>query len=163
MIDIDTIIDALAAADSGLKTVKSGAGTIEAIKQLLRNKKDGAEVDIEELKQLISDLRDENVEYREALWDARNKLLELKREVEEADAAVEMRARYHLKKFKAGGTVLVCNKEERIDIIPEYVCPNCYLTDALFMPLQPGGYAGYQLACNKCGLCVNWDNPESSM
>ncbi|GIT85419.1 hypothetical protein [Roseobacter sp. OBYS 0001] len=136
MIELATIIAGLAATDTGLKTVKTGAGTIKAIQDLLRGKSDGSEVDVTALKELIQDLRDDNLTHREALQEAREKLLEIKRTAESSDAAEEKRNLYRVRDFEAGGTVMQLRNPDETGSYPSTVCYVCFEKEEVYLPME---------------------------
>ncbi|WP_227272653.1 hypothetical protein [Roseobacter weihaiensis] len=147
MIELATILAAIGATDTGLKTVKAGAETIKSIQGMLGRGSGEKDIDVTALRELVQDLRDENIGHREALQDAREKLLEIKRSAEEQDEIADRRAKYTFHTFPEGGVVLKILKDLKINETPEYICAECFETDKRFIPLQQRAAA---LCCQKC-------------
>lgn len=158
MIELATIVAGLAATDTGLKTVKTGAGTIKAIQDLLRGKSDGSEVDVTALKELIQDLRDENLTHREALQEAREKLLEIKRTAETDDATDSKRKLYRVRGFKAGGFVMQLREPDTTGNHPMTVCYVCFEKEAVYLPMVKAEQCFYCRNCDRT-FDFNYEDP----
>lgn len=153
MIELATILAAIGATETGLKTIRTGAETIKAIQGMIGGGSGEKDIDVTALRELVQDLRDESIGHREALQDAREKLLELKRSAEEQDETADRRAKYTFYTFPEGGVVLKILKDLKINETPEYICAECFETNKQFIPLQQRAAA---LCCQKCeGVFLN--------
>ena len=157
MIELATVLAGLAATDTGLKTVTRGAETIKAIQGLIRSRSDGSAVDVTALQELIQELREENLTHREALQEAREKLLEIKRTAESDEQADNKRNLYCVRNFEAGGTVLQLRKPDPTGNHPTTVCYVCFEKFGKYLPVNNNN--GY-FFCQNCNRAFFY-KPES--